>query len=225
MSLSLAGAGVRRASFGARDLNVSLGNVLLVPKSQRPAITVFSVSPPSALAGVDVSTPVTWTWATTGATRVEIQDQGGGVRHRGGPSGTYSEGLPRAVADRDDDLVRILVAYSATDLQSRREGRFLRLNPPTVSVGTPRVRTVLRNRVMVVDVTAFGDPFPELSISPEIGFTSRGLDRRFVGAGRDETVTKEVRATRVVVQPESVRYVVTVRNSEGTATAEFVGPW
>ena len=225
MSLSLGGADVRRVSIGERDVNLSLGNVLLVPKARRPAITRFSVAPASALSGVDVSTPVTWTWATTGATRVEIQDQGGGVRHRGGPSGTYSEGLPRAVADRDDDLVRILVAFSATGLQSEREGRFLRLNPPTVSVGTPRVRTVLRNRVMVVDVTASGDPFPDLSISPEIGFTSRGLDRRFVGARRDETATREVRATRVIVQPETVDYVITARNSEGEATAAFSGGW
>ena len=225
MSLSLASAGIRRASLGELDLNASLGNVLLVPKARRPAITVFSVSPASALSGVDVSSPVTWTWATTGATRVEVQDPGGGVRHRGGPSGTYSEVPPRSAADLDDDLVRVLVAYSAADLQSRREGRFKRLDPPTVSVGTPRVQTVLRNRVMVVPITAFGDPFPDLSITPEIGFTSRGLDRRFIAGRRDETVTKEVRATRVVVQPDSVDYTVTARNSEGEASATFTGNW
>ena len=229
MALSLASAGIRRASLGTRDLNVSLGALLLVPKAQRPDIQRFYVDPPSAVSGVEVSSPITWHWNVTGANRYRLLSAAGAELYAGTAT-SYTETLSTSPADLDDDVYRTLVALSPTDLESRSTQRFRRLDPPTVSATVRLVRDVpnspLRAREAFVDVTIYGDPFPStITLSPLTGTHSGALARLFRGSTDDSTVTRQLHLVRANPPVETVTYTIEVDNGVAQPQATFDVPW
>ena len=201
---------------------------LLIPKAQRPNIERFYVDPPSAVSGVEVSSPITWHWNVTGANRYRLVDEGGSELYAGTAT-SYVETLSTSPADLDDDVHRTLFAFSATDLESRSTATFRRLDPPTVSANVHLVRDVpgvIREREAFVDVTIYGDPFPAtITISPETGTHSGALGRLFRGSADDATVTRQLHLVRTNPPVETVRYTITVNNGVGSADATFSLSW